>query len=175
MNHTDYETLEDKENPANYARFISENFNIDGLKFHIKHTGIQKFVDMNPKLDISIHVHTLINGKIDTILKDVIVTILERCLSICTPFFPIPLTKLSHQLILYVLAIWPTFMFIEIAVARNSTNMYAINEKCSFQVTQVKSTLTTRIFLLIISTSSTGAQNDYDTLANCNRVEHVKI
>ena len=33
LKHTNYESLQEKENPANFARFISENFIIDGLKF----------------------------------------------------------------------------------------------------------------------------------------------
>ena len=71
LKHTDYETLEEKEDPSNYANFIDENFCIGDLKFPIKHTDIQKFVDMNPHLNISINVHTLINDEIDTIMNHV--------------------------------------------------------------------------------------------------------
>ena len=46
-------------------------FDIDGLQFAIKHTDIQKFVDLNPQLNISIDIHTVIDGEIDTILKGV--------------------------------------------------------------------------------------------------------
>ena len=51
LKHTDYETLEEKEDPSNYANFISENFNIGDLKFPIKHTDIQKICRHEPSLE----------------------------------------------------------------------------------------------------------------------------
>ena len=71
LTHTKYESLQEKENPKNYHNFICDNFNLGDIKFPIKHTDIQKFVDINPQLNISIHVHTLINDEIDTVLKGV--------------------------------------------------------------------------------------------------------
>ena len=43
LKHTDYHSLECKENPKNYIDYINENFIIKDIKFPIKHTDVQKF------------------------------------------------------------------------------------------------------------------------------------
>ena len=69
LKHTDYDSLECKENPENYIDFIKENFIMKGIKFPIKHKDIQKFVDMNPHLNVSIDVYTLVDNDIDKIYQ----------------------------------------------------------------------------------------------------------
>ena len=71
LKHTDYDSLECKENPENYIDFIKENFIMKGIKFPIKHKDIQKFVDMNPHLNVSIDVYTLVDNDIDKILSNI--------------------------------------------------------------------------------------------------------